>query len=118
MRSRFLFVGFPALTALFLILGCKQHLTTTAQNKPLSTSSSAPSQTTMLKSVEPAAVRASGPVRFTDVTGRAGIHFRHNNGAFGKKYLPETMGSGVCVLDYDNDGWQDILFVNSAERVL
>jgi hypothetical protein len=47
------------------------------------------------------------------VTAQAGIHFRHNSGAFGKKYLPETMGSGVCVIDYDNDGWQDIFFVNS-----
>jgi hypothetical protein len=47
------------------------------------------------------------------VTAQAGIHFRHNSGAFGKKYLPETMGSGVCVIDYDGDGWQDIFFVNS-----
>src|SRR6185312_17005109 len=60
-----------------------------------------------------AVVRASGPIQFTDVTVKAGIRFRHNSGAFGKKYLPETMGSGVCFLDYDNDGWQDILFVNS-----
>jgi hypothetical protein len=62
---------------------------------------------------EKAAVRPSGPIQFTDVTTQAGIHFKHNSGAFGKKYLPETMGGGVCVLDYDNDGWQDILFVNS-----
>ena len=46
---------------------------------------------------------------------KAGIHFKHNTGAFGKKYLPETMGSGVCFLDYDNDGWQDILLVNSMD---
>jgi hypothetical protein len=59
--------------------------------------------------------RPSGPIQFTDVTERAGIHFKHNSGAFGKKYLPETMGSGVCFLDYDNDGWQDILFVNSMD---
>ena len=49
------------------------------------------------------------------MTASAGIHFKHNSGAFGKKYLPETMGSGVCVLDYDNDGWQDILLVNSMD---
>ena len=42
----------------------------------------------------------------------AGIHFRHNSGAFGKKYLPETLGAGVAFLDADNDGWQDILMVN------
>ncbi len=61
------------------------------------------------------AARPSGPIEFTDVTAQAGIHFKHNTGAFGKKYLPETMGSGVCFIDYDNDGWQDILFVNSMD---
>jgi enediyne biosynthesis protein E4 len=61
------------------------------------------------------AQRASGPIRFVDATAASGITFRHHNGAFGKKLLPETMGSGVCVLDYDNDGWQDILFVNSMD---
>jgi hypothetical protein len=65
--------------------------------------------------VAPSPTRPSGPIRFTDITEQAGIHFKHNSGAFGQKYLPETMGSGVCVLDYDNDGWQDILFVNSKD---
>ena len=50
---------------------------------------------------------------FTDVTTASGIKFRHENGAFGKKYLPETMGSGVVFLDADGDGWQDLFFVNS-----
>jgi len=63
----------------------------------------------------PSPARPAGPIEFQDVTKQAGIHFKHNSGAFGKKYLPETMGSGVCVLDYDNDGWQDILFVNSMD---
>jgi hypothetical protein len=52
-------------------------------------------------------------VRFTDITRAAGIRFRHTTGAFGKKLLPETMGPGVAFLDYDGDGRQDILFVNS-----
>ena len=52
-------------------------------------------------------------VHFTDVTAASGIRFRHNNGAFGKKYLPETLGSGVAFLDFDNDGWQDLFYVNS-----
>jgi len=60
-------------------------------------------------------VRPSGPIEFVDVTAQAGIHFKHNSGAFGKKYLPETMGSGVCFIDYDNDGWQDIFLVNSMD---
>src|SRR5207237_20801 len=53
-------------------------------------------------------------IRFTDVTAKAGIRFTHTNGAFVKKLLPETMGSGVAFLDFDNDGHQDLLFVNSC----
>ncbi len=53
-------------------------------------------------------------VLFSDVTAAAGIRFRHNSGAYGKKYLPETMGSGAAFLDIDNDGWQDVLLVNST----
>jgi hypothetical protein len=67
------------------------------------------------KSSDASAPRPSGPITFTDITAQAGIHFKHNSGAFGKKYLPETMGSGVCFIDYDNDGWQDILLVNSMD---
>ena len=59
--------------------------------------------------------RPSGPIQFTDVTAQAGIRFKYKSGAFGKKFLPETMGSGVCVIDYDNDGWPDIFFVNSTD---
>jgi hypothetical protein len=54
-------------------------------------------------------------VTFTDVTAGAGIHFQHSNGAFGKKYLPETMGSGVAFLDADGDGRQDLFLVNSTK---
>ena len=57
---------------------------------------------------------AASPVTFTDVTAAAGIKFVHTNGAFGKKYLPETLGSGCLFLDFDNDGWQDILLINST----
>ncbi len=52
------------------------------------------------------------PVQFTDVTEDAGIRFRHYKGETGKRYLPETMGSGVAVLDFDQDGWMDLFFVN------
>src|SRR5262249_51463387 len=51
-------------------------------------------------------------VTFTDVTAQAGIRFKHNNGAFGKKYFPETNGSGCAVFDYDNDGWQGVFLFN------
>jgi len=51
-------------------------------------------------------------IRFVDSTRKAGIHFVHHTGAAGKKYLPETMGSGCAFIDYDNDGWPDLLLVN------
>ena len=50
-----------------------------------------------------------------DVTTAAGITFRHNNGAYGQKLLPETLGSGCAFLDYDADGWQDILLINGMD---
>ncbi|MCZ6675678.1 MAG: CRTAC1 family protein [Candidatus Poribacteria bacterium] len=53
--------------------------------------------------------------QFVEITETAGIDFVHNSGAFGKKYLPETMGSGCAFIDYDNDGWVDILFVNGKD---
>jgi hypothetical protein len=52
---------------------------------------------------------------FRDVTQQAGIRFVQNNGAFGKKFLPETLGSGVAFIDYDNDGWPDIFLVNGMD---
>jgi hypothetical protein len=51
-------------------------------------------------------------ITFRDITAQAGIHFTHNNAAFGKKYLPETMGPGCAFIDYDNDGWPDIVLIN------
>ena len=53
--------------------------------------------------------------RFVDVTGQAGLHFQHNSGAYGGKLLPETLGSGCAFLDFDGDGWQDILLVNAMD---
>ena len=51
----------------------------------------------------------------TDVTAAAGIQFNHHSGAFGGKFLPETLGSGCAFLDYDGDGWQDILLINGMD---
>ena len=53
--------------------------------------------------------------RFVDVTSSARIQFHHNSGAYGGKLLPETLGPGCAFLDYDADGWQDILLVNGAD---
>jgi hypothetical protein len=54
-------------------------------------------------------------VRFTDITAAAGIDFVHVNGRYGEKLMPETIGSGAAFIDYDNDGDQDLLLVNSSE---
>ncbi len=52
--------------------------------------------------------------RFVDVTQRLGINFQHQASHTSRKYLPETMGSGVALFDYDNDGRLDIFLVNGA----
>jgi hypothetical protein len=53
--------------------------------------------------------------RLVNVTSSAGIQFQHNSGAYGGKLLPETLGSGCAFLDYDRDGWQDILLINGMD---
>jgi hypothetical protein len=62
---------------------------------------------------------AAGPdgdhhIRFVDVTARAGIDFVHASGASDEKYMFETFGSGVAWIDFDNDGFPDLYFVNGA----
>ena len=54
-------------------------------------------------------------ITFRDITAQAGIRYVHNNGSFGKKYLPETMGPGCAFIDYDNDGFPDILLINGQD---
>jgi hypothetical protein len=56
-------------------------------------------------------------VTFTDVTAQAGIHFTHNAGRSGRKYLPETLGAGCAFFDADGDGWPDILLINGKDFV-
>jgi hypothetical protein len=92
-----------------LLCGCKQ---------PAQVAPAAPATETVAAaspSPSPTPPRPSGPIEFTDVTAQAGIRFKHNSGAFGKKYLPETLGAGCAFIDYDNDGWQDILLINSMD---
>lgn len=54
-------------------------------------------------------------IHFADITQASGLRFAHNNGAFGKKYLPETLGPGCAFIDYDNDGYPDILLINGQD---
>ncbi|MFM2094835.1 MAG: hypothetical protein RIS70_1959 [Planctomycetota bacterium] len=54
-------------------------------------------------------------MKFSDVTQDQGLTFKHYNGAKGEKLLPETMGGGCAFWDYDHDGDQDILMMNSCD---
>lgn len=70
---------------------------------------------TTAASPKPSSAPSAPAITFTDITRAAGIQFVHFNGARGEKLLPETMGSGVAVLDYDGDGDMDLFFVNSSD---
>ena len=107
LNPRFIFVlAFSCL----LFSGCKQQASVAPAPSQSEQVAAAPSP-----SPSPTPPRPSGPIEFTDVTADAGIRFKHNSGAFGKKYLPETIGAGGAFLDYNNDGWQDIFLVNSMD---
>ncbi len=92
--------------AIFLLNGCGGEK---GVEKP---SSEAPQEGMEHLRPEPANPPPNVPFRFVDITQASGIRFTHFTGAFGKKYMPETMGAGGCFLDFDNDGFQDILLVN------
>jgi enediyne biosynthesis protein E4 len=58
--------------------------------------------------------REAPQVTFTDITAEADISFTHETGAVGDKWLPETMGSGCALFDYDGDDYLDVLLINST----
>lgn len=114
-RSRLVFL---VLTAFFLT-ACNRSTTQQQPATPAAEVATASPETAASPSptavVLPPLPDKFAPVEFTDATAQAGIKFRHNNGAYGKKYLPETTGSGCAFLDYDNDGWQDVLLLNGMD---
>jgi hypothetical protein len=99
---------------LLTLAGCKKDATQESTVNATEPEQTTQEQAQQATTQDAQGARPSGPIEFTDVTDKAGIHFKHNSGAFGKKYLPETLGPGCAFLDYDNDGWQDILLVNST----
>src|SRR5205823_3030551 len=106
------------LLVIFALISCTKKSSSAESSNPSAALAAEPKPIASSPTPPPSGTETphpSGPIVFTDITEQSGIHFKYNNGAFGKKYLPETMGPGVCFLDYDNDGWQDILLVNSMD---
>ena len=111
---RNLIACFIAVLFLSPLLGCVTPSTEQSSTAEKKNESSADAATETQAPAPAEAPRYSGPIQFDDATAQAGIQFKHNSGAFGKKYLPETLGSGCAFIDFDNDGWQDILLINST----
>lgn len=63
------------------------------------------------------ALQQRAAVTFTNIASQAGVNFKHQNGASPQKFMPETMGGGALIFDYDRDGWPDIFFVNGGSFV-
>jgi hypothetical protein len=66
------------------------------------------------KTPPPPAPQSPSPVTFTDITAAARVNFKHAASVTSRKYLMESMGAGVALFDYDNDGRLDIYFTNGA----
>src|SRR5260370_12804268 len=79
-------------------VGCGPHRSRASQPPPMAATPASPR-----------------PLRLIDVTGRSGVRFRHHNGAFGRKWFPETNGAGAAIFDYDGDGWPDLFLVNDRD---
>jgi len=108
------------------LLACAQTATRARQQQPTTTpaqASQTPEQRTgrSYDTAAPArkpptpAPQSQSPVTFTDITERSGVRFRQYASPTSRKYLPETMGGGVALFDYDNDGRLDIFFTNGAQ---
>ena len=65
----------------------------------------------------PASQQKNEPVQFVNIAARAGVTYKHENGATPEKYMPETMASGALIFDYNNDGWADLFFINGGSFV-
>lgn len=104
MNLNYRFFTLPVFVLILLSCGKKE-----TKQEPLEFTREVPSYTGDRSST------IQAPIKMTDITQDAGIQFSHVTGAFGQKWMPETIGSGGGFFDYDNDGWLDIFLVNSKE---
>ena len=95
--------GLPILVLAALVAGCGPR----AKNDS--------SAGTPAASGAAAAAASNASVSFAEVAVASGIDFTHNTGAFGKKWLPETMGSGCAWIDYDTDGDPDAFLISGKD---
>src|SRR5437867_8369083 len=94
----------------FAVLDAQQPTQTPAPRRPGRSYSTGD----LPKTPPPPGPRAPSPVTFNDITAATGIDFKDAASATSMKYLLETMGGGVAILDYDNDGRMDLFFTNGA----
>src|SRR5688500_5828987 len=122
-RAAFFVRTLPALVA--LAAACA-HFPTPARARQTPAPSPAPAQTPQARTgrsyhsgappKRPAAPapQAESPVTFKEIAAESGVHFRHHASPTTRKYLPETMGGGVALFDFDRDGRLDLFFTNGA----
>ena len=105
------FTSFTLLLLLVTAIGHAQQPSPTPAPQRTGRSYSTPD---LPKNPPPPGPQARSPLTFTDITAQSGINFRHAASKTSFKYLLETMGGGVAIFDFDNDGRMDILFTNGA----
>ena len=111
----------PILLSLFIVLAVAVHAQDSNQKEPSSGGGvSTGAAHAAVKDAQSRPITAggfveNGPVVFEDITKQAGLDkFHHRSGTPKKESIIETPGSGVALLDYDNDGWLDIYLVNGS----
>lgn len=111
MRALFQLTSFAFLLLLVTLVGRAQQPSPTPVPERTGRSYSTPD---LPKTPPPPGPQARSPLVFADITAQSGINFRHAASKTSFKYLLETMGGGVAIFDFDNDGRTDLFFTNGA----